>query len=190
MTARDRRFEAELARRLGGDFAVRTGEVAAYERSAPGVPRPGGERKIGLYVVHHLGGGAKPGSWTWRSIWDFHTKTNGWNTGGYNVCVHDDGRVELLVPPSRMTYGAGPKWNPTTFHIVAMQDTSVYKPSYSMLNSIYRVLCACDDVLGYQPWRPHGAIRQTACPGKYLTPHVWKMAKTGALSPRPKDYPF
>ncbi len=187
LTQRDQQFIDLLADRLGGQLEVVIDEVERdYGRA--GVQRPGGERSVGLYVVHHIGGHAAPGSWDWRRVWDFHTGSRGWDTGGYNAMVDHTGKLSLTVPPSRMTYGAGPRWNAMTVHIAALADHLDHAPSPELLSSLYRWLITCDDVLGYRPWRPHGAIRQTQCPGAQLEPHVWAMTARGALDPRPDDY--
>lgn len=187
MTARDDAFVRLLSKRLGSSFYDARAEVAKLEAGPPGVTRPGGERKVSMYVVHHSAG---PINNDWRDIWRFHLFSRGWDTGGYNAIVEADGRLVLTVPPSRMTYGAGPKWNPITVHICAVGNYEDREPPMAMLNSIWQWLCTCDDVLGYQPWRPHGALKQTACPGRYLRSQVWNMARLGAADPRPSSYPF
>jgi hypothetical protein len=187
LTARDERFIQVLQERLGSKLKVAIQEVERdYGRA--GVPRPGGEKRVAMYVTHHLGAHAKPGTWNWRRIWDYHTGANGWDTGGYNAVVDHRGELTLVVPPSRMTYGAGPKWNPITVHLCCLADHGDNEPSEEMLESIWQWLITCDDVLGYQPWRPHGAIRQTACPGGKLAPHIWTLAQRGSLDPRPTYY--
>lgn len=187
LTTRDRRFVQACRDRLGDRFEDATGAVEA-EYGRAGVARPGGESRVSMYVVHHLAAGAKPGAWDWRRVWDYHTKSKGWATGGYNATVDQSGRVVLVVPPSRMSYGARARWNPVTFHIVALADFSVFDPSPALLESLWAWLCVCDDTLGYHPWRPHGAIRATECPGAKLAPHVVSMAARGALRPRPETY--
>lgn len=187
LTARDQRFIDLLSQRLGARFHDQINAVE-QEFGRSGVRRPGGEGRVALYVVHHINGHAAPGDWDWRRVWRFHTASNGWDTGGYNALVDSAGDLWLIVPPSRMSYGAGPKWNPITVHIAALADHQDHPPSEAMLETIWQWLTTCDDVLGYQPWRPHGAIRQTACPGGQLEPLVWEMATRGAFDPRPEKF--
>lgn len=184
LTSRDGRFIRTLADRLGPRFHNVCGD-AARDFGTAGVRRPGGEQKVSMYVVHHSAGSSQQ---TWRDIARYHTKSLGWSTFGYNATVDAQGHLWLMAPPSRMTYGAGPKWNPITVHLCALGNYQQASPPAPMLEAIWQWLCTCDDVLGYQPWRPHRAIRQTACPGEKLAPHVWEMAKLGAANPRPARY--
>lgn len=186
MTARDDRFRRVLAGRLGPQFHDVRRQAGAIERAQPsGVARPGGEGKVAIYAVHHTTGEQ---SLTWDQIWRLHVETNGWDTGGYNALVDRHGNLYHTVDPSRMSYGAGSRWNPITLHVCALGDYRTTEPSAQMLNTIYQWLITCDDVIGYQPWRAHGDLKQTACPGAALRRHVQAMNKAGSSKPRPARY--
>lgn len=49
-------------------------------------------RPIHTIVVHHSG---TPASWTWETVWRFHTEARGWDDGGYHYLVEAEGRVRL-----------------------------------------------------------------------------------------------
>lgn len=187
LTAADRRFDDLLHQRFGTDYLGWTG--AAYAPAIGGgfVSRPRGA-KLETYVLHHTAGRQAD---TGADIWRFHTRRLGWSTDGYHVFVRNDGRVELLIPPSWMSYGAGPQWNPTTVHVVTPGNyANVHDPATAPLDAIYRVFCALDDAYGGRPWRPHSALKPTACPGR-LQAHlaVMRGARYGAADPRPAHYP-
>lgn len=187
LTAADRRFDELLRQRFGAAYLGWTGAAYAPEIGGGFVGRPAGAT-LKTYVLHHTAGSqADDGA----AIWRFHTRRLGWATDGYHVFVRNDGRVELLIPPSWMSYGAGPEWNPTTVHVVTPGNyASVHDPATAPLNAIYRVFCALDDAYGSRPWRGHRELKATACPGK-LQAHLERMRGPayGAATRRPTSYP-
>ena len=193
MHPKDERFIDELSRRLGDRFRYIGPEIE--ERFGPLIERPDGPDAIAVYVIHHTASTADI-----YSVWAYHRHTLGWDTGGYNVAVDRDGAVRLIALPSQMTYGAGPRWNPVSLHVVCLGNfhpsdgVTVHDPTPEMLQSVYTLLCVCDDILAYRPWRGHREIRQTVCPGDRMFPHVVRMrgAEYGAREPseeRPSHYP-
>jgi hypothetical protein len=189
----DQRFAEELSSRLGSRFQDVGPEIE--RRFGRLLKRPGGPEAVATYVVHHAASGQDI-----YGIWAYHRHTLGWDTGGYNVAIDRDGTVRLVGGPSRMTYGAGARWNPVTMHIVCQgnfhpsDSITVHEPTGAMLQSLYTVLCVCDDVLAFRPWRAHRELRSTVCPGDLLFPHVLRMrgADYGAREPatqRPERYP-
>jgi hypothetical protein len=190
---KDQQFLETLGARLGDRFQYIGPEIE--RRFGALLNRDGGPDAIATYVVHHSAGDADI-----YGIWAYHRHTLGWDTGGYNLAVDRDGAVRLVALPSQMTYGAGARWNPVTLHVVCQgnfhpSDTlTVHQPTPALLQSLYTVLCVCDDTLAYRPWRGHREIRQTSCPGDHLFPHVRTMrgADYGAREPaaaRPATYP-
>lgn len=198
MTNRDAKFDALLRERLGPLYLGWTGQGYAATIGGGFVPRPGNPSKRG-YVVHHTAGTATE---TGADIWRYHTKVvpwtdsagvrrRGWATVGYGVFVRADGRVELLVPPSWMSFSVG-ALNPFYFAVCCAGNLDVNEPPPQQLRSLYRVLCACDDALGDNKWVAHREAMpgHTACPGRHLHAHLKEMRgpKWGAKVPRPDDY--
>lgn len=187
MTATDRAFDELLRQRLGALYMGWTGAKYAATIGGGFVPRPAGAAKRG-YVVHHTAGTEKD---TGENVWRFHTVSRGWATVGYHLFIRWDGRVELLVPPSWMSYSVS-EHNPYWVAVCCAGDLEANEPPPAMLRSLYRVLCCCDDVLGDRPWRAHREVMpgHTACPGAHLFAHVQQMRgpKYGAKNVRPMDY--
>lgn len=187
MTATDKAFDELLRQRLGSLYMGWTGAKYAATIGGGFVARPPGAEKRG-YVVHHTAGTASD---TGENVWRFHTGHNGWATVGYHLFIRTDGRVELLVPPSWMSYSVA-EHNPYWVAVCCAGNLEANEPTADMLRSLYRVLCACDDVLGNRPWRAHREVMpgHTSCCGAHLFAHVKAMrgAKWGAASPRPADY--
>jgi len=164
-TARDRAFADALTARFGNDYEYVGAKLSRWY---------GGERlyrgvALARYVVHHLGGGS---GWSADDVWRFHVGRLGWSTVGYNVLIDADARVEVLIPPSSMTYGAGPRWNPSSAHVALAGNFERANPSAAQLDALYGVLCALDDCYAPLPWRGHSELKATACPGRHLMPHV------------------
>lgn len=196
--------DAELYRRLtnefGNKFEDHRQEVAALFRSGFGyLNRPAGASSIGVYVLHHSGGG-RPGGQNVSDLWRYARDRApywgpdgrihyGWNTGNYAVCVQPNGVIQYAAQPSYMTYHVGDKWNPAAFAVCAPGNYRDYKPSRDLLDSIYRVFLVLDRI-GYRPWRGHKELAATACPGQLL-PHLKLMrgAKYGAANNPPRHYP-
>ncbi len=159
----------------GDDYIARFGGRLVSRRGTPAI-----------YVAHHSAGSHKH---TGADLWRFHVQRMGWDTTGYHFVVRHDGTVEMMVPPSYMTYGAGPRWNPTTVHVCLPGNYhTVHEPTLASLDGLYQVLCVLDDEVGYRPWKGHRDIRPTVCPGDRLIPHVRRMSHLGALNPRPDGY--
>lgn len=186
MIPQDGRFDALLRERLGPLYLGWTGQKYQRELGGSWLSRHGA--RIQRHVGHHTAG---PSSWTGRDVWRYHIRNLGWATAGYHVLVRPDGRVELLIPPSLMSYGAGPRWNPTSSHVVMSGNYhNSQAPDHRALDSYYIVFCTLDDVYGNLPWRGHREVKATACPGDSLFPHLVRMrgAQYGAATPRPLRY--
>ena len=186
-TAADHRFEGELARRLGALYVGFTGQGYANRYGGGFVSRPAG-RVPTTYVLHHTAGAP---AWGGGDVWRFHVQSRGWDTVGYAVLINSAGKVELLVPPSMMTYGAGAA-NPYSIHVSCHGNYVTTQPSAALLSSIYQVFLALDLCYGGKPWRAHRELpsASTACPGGLL-PHLAKMRgpQYGAASPPHPRYP-
>lgn len=189
MTPADRALHAELTRLFG----------AAYRNVGPSLARRYGGRFVGRggarlrrYVVHHTAGGTGCRA---DCVWRYHVQRLGWSTVGYHLMVDRNGRVELMVPPSYMAYGAGPTWNPSSVHVALAGNYNRHDPTAAMLDALYRVLCALDDTVGFLMWRGHRELKATACPGANVMPHLRRMrggryGNAGAYGRvRPKHYP-
>lgn len=184
-TAQDYRFEAELKRRLGTRYVGFTGQGYANRFGGGFVFRPRGS-VVKTYILHHTAGSQSD---TGAALWRYHVQTRGWDTDGYHVVVRVDGTVELLIPPSMMSYGAA-QHNPYTVHVSVPGNYVSQSPSPAMLASVYQVFLALDAAYGGKPWRGHREIMSTACPGGLLA-HLTKMrgASYGAASPPRASYP-
>lgn len=179
-TAADRAFEAELKRRLGGAYKGFTGQGYANRYGGGFVARTGG-RKPSTYVLHHTAGSANAGG---ASIWAYHVGTRGWDTDGYHVLVSPDGSVEMLIPPSMMSYGAGSE-NPYTVHVCLHGNYVSAQPTAAARAAIHSVFLALDACYGGHPWRAHRELpnNATVCPGQLL-PHLAAMRTAGgSVSP-------
>lgn len=185
--AADYRFEAELKRRLGALYVGFTGQGYANRYGGGFVQRPGG-RTPTTYVLHHTAGAP---AWGGGDVWRFHVQSRGWDSVGYAVLINPAGKVELLVPPSMMTYGAGAA-NPYSIHVSCHGNYVTTQPSAALLASIYQVFLALDTCYGGKPWRGHKELpgAATACPGGLL-PHLARMRGPayGAASPPKQSYP-
>lgn len=185
--AQDYRFEAELKRRLGANYLGFTGQGYANRYGGGFVQRTGGKVPT-TYVLHHTAGAP---AWTGGDVWRYHVQTRGWDTVGYAVIINPQGRAELLVPPSMMTYGAAAA-NPWTVHVSCHGNYVTTEPSAAMLATIYQVFLALDVCYGGKPWRGHRALpgASTACPGK-LDNHlaVMRGPRYGAATPPKPSYP-
>jgi len=184
----DRQYHEELQRRLGNRY-----EYAGYRLAH----RYGGRyvtrvSTIARYVVHHA---VTPQGYPADGIWRYHIGTRGWNTPGYHLFINGGGYVTMLLPPGAISYGAGPRWNPTSMHICLAGHFGREEPSSKALQSLYTCLCAADDIIGYNVWRGHRELAPTACPGKNLFRHLKYMRGTryGAAPDlgltRPEHYP-
>lgn len=200
---KDERFLELLRGRLGAARVIDARMLVAqrYRRDdgrSVHIPRPRGS-VASLWTYHHTDSPARVGiEGVLRSTWDYHILSLGWDTGGYAIAVDFDGNVYVLASPfAHMTYNAGERWNPITAATVAIGDfhgPDGLDPSPDMLQALYAVGLSLDDACGApggRPWRPHQAIRQTACPGDRLVGHIWRMTSSdyGAKSPRPEHYP-
>lgn len=192
MIAEDKTLMALLAGRLGAQFAYVVDTVRERYGFNVHLRRPGGPEAVAMYVVHHTAGSQVVGLHrSLRQSWDYHIRRKGWATGGYALLVDASGHVFMVARPyEHMTYGAGARWNPTTIHLCVMGNYETHAPPTPVLRSLYLTLCSLDDV-AYKPWRGHREIRSTACPGKYLLPHIQRMrgGDYGAAHPRPTVYP-
>jgi hypothetical protein len=204
-TKEDARFGALLEARLGALYLGWTGKAYAAEIGGRFLIRPGGVPAIRRYVFHHTAGDHKLRG---VDIWRYHVKRLGWSTDGYNVFVNFDGTVEVLIPPSRMSYGAGPKWNGSSAHVALSGNyhtgselragqwvDTAHEPPGAGLNSSYVVFCSLDDAYGFKPWALHRELKATACPGRQYIPHAVRMrgpeygnAEAGGRV-RPVSYP-
>lgn len=184
-TAQDFAFEAELKRRLGSRYVGFTGQGYANRYGGGFVYRPRGAA-VRTYILHHTAGAQSD---TGANLWRYHVQTRGWDTDGYHVVVRVDGSVELLIPPSMMSYGAA-QHNPYTVHVSVPGNYVVQSPAPALLSSVYQVFLALDAAYGGKPWRGHKEIMNTACPGGLL-PHLAKMRgpQYGAASPPRPSYP-
>lgn len=184
-TATDHQFAGELARRLGALYVGFTGQGYANRYGGGFVARPAG-RVPTTYVLHHTAGSQRD---TGAELWRYHVQTRGWDTDGYHIVVRVDGRVELVIPPSMMSYGAA-QHNPYTIHVSVPGNYVSQAPAPAMLASVYQVFLALDVCYGGHPWRGHREIMSTACPGGLL-PHLVRMrgASYGAASPPKERYP-
>jgi len=185
--AQDYRFEAELKRRLGANYLGFTGQGYANRYGGGFVQRTGGKVPT-TYVLHHTAGAP---AWTGGDVWRYHVQTRGWDTVGYAVIINPQGKAELLVPPSMMSYGAAAA-NPWTVHVSCHGNYVTTEPSAAMLATIYQVFLALDVAYGGKPWRGHRALpgASTACPGK-LDNHlaVMRGPRYGAATPPKPSYP-
>lgn len=191
MNDSDRALDAALRDRLGADYLGWTGERYAAEIGGGFVERPRGAA-LRFYVLHHTAGAQTD---TGAELWRYHTRHLGWSTAGYHLVIRRGGQVEMLIPPSLMSYGAGPTWNASTVHVVVPGNyATVHEPESAPLDTIYRVFCTLDDTLGGRPWRGHKELKATACPGR-LQAHLERMRgpRYGAASligrDRPAHYP-
>lgn len=184
-TAADHRFEGELSRRLGALYMGFTGQGYANRYGGGFVPRPAG-RVPTTYVLHHTAGAQRD---TGAELWRYHVQTRGWDTDGYHIVVRPDGRVELVIPPSMMSYGAA-QHNPYTIHVSVPGNYVSQVPAPAMLASVYQVFLALDVCYGGHPWRGHKELMSTACPAQLL-PHLVRMRgrEYGAASPPKERYP-
>lgn len=184
-TAADHRFAGELQRRLGALYAGFTGQGYANRYGGGFVRRTGG-RAPTTYVLHHTAGAQRD---TGAELWRFHVQSRGWDTDGYHVVVRVDGRVELVIPPSMMSYGAGVH-NPYTIHVSVPGNYVSQAPAPAMLASVYQVFLALDLCYGNHPWRSHVELMPTACPG-VLRGHLTKMRgpQYGGANPPKERYP-
>jgi hypothetical protein len=184
-TAADHRFAGELQRRLGSNYLGFTGQGYANRFGGGFVSRPAG-RVPTTYVLHHTAGSQRD---TGAELWRFHVQSRGWDTDGYHIVVRVDGRVELVIPPSMMSYGAGVH-NPYTIHVSVPGNYVSQTPAPAMLASVYQVFLALDVCYGGHPWRGHSQLMSTACPAQLL-PHLVRMRgpQYGAASPPKPSYP-
>ncbi len=183
--AEDYRFDAELKRRLGALYVGFTGQGYANRYGGGFVPRPG-NRIPTTYVLHHTAGSQAD---TGAQLWRFHVQTRGWDTDGYHCVVRPDGHVELVIPPSMMSYGAA-QHNPYTIHVSVPGNYVSQTPAPAMLSSVYQVFLALDVCYGDHPWKGHRELMSTACPAQLL-PHLVRMRgpEYGAASPPEQSYP-
>lgn len=183
-------------RRPGMVTDLRSLLAERYGRSVR-VARPRGS-SAAIASFHHSASNARVG---WEGVlessWDFHIRTNRWTTGGYALLVDQDGEIYVCAAPfADMTFNAGERWNPITVATCAIgyfHPPHNHRPSSAMLQSLYSIGLSIDDASGARggiPWRPHGALKQTACPGSLLTPHIWRMtgSQFGSANPRPEVY--
>lgn len=185
-TAADHRFEGELARRLGSLYLGFTGQGYANRYGGGFVSRPAG-RVPTVYVSHHSAGSQRD---TGAELWRYHVQTRGWSTDGYHIVVRPDGRVELVIPPSMMSYGAA-QFNPHTVHVCCPGNYVSQIPAPAMLASLYQVFLALDVCYGDHQWKAHRELPMaTACNGG-LQPHLVRMRglEYGAASPPKERYP-
>lgn len=184
-TAADYRFENELKRRLGTRYVGFTGQGYANRYGGGFVQRPAG-RVPTTYVLHHTAGAQRD---TGAELWRFHVQSRGWDTDGYHIVVRADGRVELVIPPSMMSYGAA-QHNPYTIHVSVPGNYVSQAPAPAMLASVYQVFLALDLCYGNHPWRGHRELMSTACPAQLL-PHLVRMRgrEYGAASQPKQSYP-
>jgi len=185
MMYRDTVFVGKLRERLGSSFAY-LGDELIRLYGGNHIARPGGSTAIARYVVHHTAGSQKCDA---HCLWRFFVKSR-WpyatTTGGYHACITPDGRLQLMIPPSKMSWGAGPRWNPTSVHVALCGHYTQTDPTPEMLQALYVWLCTCDDVLGYNVWRGHRELSQTSCPGDQVMPHL--VAMRGAAYGAAPDY--
>lgn len=184
-TAADYKFEAELKRRLGAIYLGFTGQGYANRYGGGFVPRPGNS-KPSTYILHHTAGSQSD---TGAELWRYHVQTRGWNTDGYGIVVRTNGAVELVIPPSMMSYGAA-QFNPSTVHVSVPGNYVSQTPAPAVLASVYQIFLALDACYGDHPWKGHGEIMPTACPGRLLG-HLTAMrgASYGAATPPKQSYP-
>lgn len=196
MGAQDDRFLTLLEqRRPGKVHDIRAELPARYDRRSVRVARPRGS-VAGILTYHHTVTPMRTGKdGALNSSWDYHIAGKGWSTGGYFAVVDAKGDIWICALPfSDMTYGAGERWNAITAHVVAVGDFTRDIAPKPMLQSLYSVGLSFDDasgVPGGRPWRPHGALKQTACPGTNLVDMVWAMTgpSYGSAVPRPEIFP-
>jgi hypothetical protein len=192
MHSEDRQFIARMIARLGSQFTDAVSGMRRRYGKSVHIRRPGGPAAAAVYVVHHTAGRQVTGlERCLRQSWDYHVRWLGWNTGGYALLIDVSGHVYMVAYPyGHMTYNAGARWNPVTAAVCCIGNFEDAEPPAAMLDSLYKTLASLDDV-AYRPWRAHREIRQTACPGKHLLPHVQRMrgGEYGAASPRPVRYP-
>lgn len=185
-TANDHNFDAQLKRRLGAKYRGFTGQGYANRYGGGFVHRPAGKVPT-TYVLHHTAGAANG---TGAGIWRYHVQTRGWNTDGYHLLISPDGSVEMMIPPSMMSYGAA-QFNPTTIHVCVHGDYTQIAPDPRALATVYQVFLTLDQCYGNHAWRGHRELPMpTACPGALL-PHLNKMRgpSYGAASPPRASYP-
>lgn len=186
-TAADLNFEAQLRRRLGGNYVGFTGKTYADRYGGGFVSRPGNQQPT-TYVLHHTAGAP---NWTGGDVWRYHVQTRGWDTDGYHVLISPNGRAELLIPPSMMSYGAGSA-NPWTIHVSCHGNYVSQQPTAAMLATIYQVFRALDVCYGDHGWRGHKELpgAATACPGRLLDSlKTMRGPAYGAASPPKESYP-
>lgn len=184
-TAADLTFANELVSRLGPRYRGFTGGDYARRHGGGFVYRPRGS-VIRQYILHHTAG---PLSASGSDIWRYHVQSRGWDTDGYHVLISPNGNVELMIPPSMMSYGAG-SFNPSTIHVCAHGNYTKDTPTREALQSIYSVFLSLDKAYGGRPWRGHSEIMRTACPGALL-PHLARMrgGSYGDAPNPPASYP-
>ena len=196
----DADVHAALGARLGDRYVGWTGPEYVTRFGGGFLRRAGG--RPSMYVAHHSAGSHRH---TGADLWRYHVRRLGWATTGYHIVVRHDGTVEMMVPPSRLAYGAGRRWNDTTVHVClpgnyhrrweergGVRVDVAHEPPPGALDAMYQVFCALDDQVGYAPWRGHRQLKATACPGDRLMPHVERMrgGDYGAADPRPRHYPM
>lgn len=195
MMYKDTVLVGKLRERLGSSFEDLSGALT-QRYGGHHIARPGGPTAIARYVVHHTAGSP---SCSAECLWRFFVQRR-WarfnpRTGGYHACITPDGRLQMMIPPSHMSWGAGRRWNPTSVHVALCGNYTRADPTPEMLQTLYVWLCTCDDVLGYNVWRGHRELSQTTCPGDRVMPHLITMrGRTyGAApdwgKPRPSEYP-
>ncbi|MEO8084400.1 MAG: hypothetical protein ABI780_11300 [Ardenticatenales bacterium] len=197
MTPQDARFLDLLAKRRPGMVTdVRAILGARYGRSVR-LARPRGSVSS-IFSFHHSATPERVGvEGALASTWDYHIRVEEWFTGGYANVVTQDGHIYVCALPfSEMTYNAGARWNPITTATCAVgyfHAPNNNVPTAELLQSLYAIGISLDDasgVAGGRPWRPHRALKQTACPGDILTPHIWRMTGVdfAAAEKRPEVY--
>jgi len=184
-----------LIDRLGTRYAY-VGEELIRKYGGNHILRPGGCESIARYAVHHTAGNRQCGA---ECLWRFFVQRR-WarfspRTGGYHAVITPDGALRMMIPPSCISWGAGPRWNNTTVHVALAGNYVRTSPTPEALQTLYTWLCSCDDALGYAPWRGHRELSQTTCPGDGVMPHLETMrGKEYGAAPdygrkRPKRYP-
>lgn len=98
-------------------------------------------------VVHHSAGSNTSPDWaaTVRSIWDYHTGSNGWDDIGYNYLIDPNG----IIYEGRGNDVSGAHFscmNPGTMGVCLLGDFTNVAPSAAMIQSLTRLLAwkACE----------------------------------------------
>lgn len=111
-----------------------------------------GYAKVTHLIVHHAAGPNTSNDWgaTVLSIWDYHTKTNGWSDVGYNWLIAPDGTLYEGRGGGENAIGAHfCGRNTGTMGVCMLGNLSTAQPTQAALNTLAKILHwkSCDAAL-------------------------------------------